>query len=126
MRGLLTLAALPLILVGAASGPALACPFQTQAARAPMVLADNSPTSTPAPAAGAATKTDSVAFPNSPNGSPAAVDKGAPVVTDKAACAGGTAATATCADSPKPSAAADTSDVKIATPTTLNDNAQKK
>lgn len=126
MRGLITLAALPLILTGLV-GAASACPYAKEAARAPMVLADNSPTSTPTPAAGdAGKKTDSVAFPNSPNGSPAAADKGAPVVTDKAACANGSSATATCADSPKPSAAADTSDVKIATPTTLNDNAQKK
>ena len=122
MLKLVTLAALPLILAGAAS----ACPFQTQAARAPVVVADNSPTSTATPAAGdPSKKTDSVAFPNSPNGSPAAADKGAPVVTDAAACKGGTSATATCADSPKPSNKADTSDVKITTPTTVDGTAPK-
>jgi hypothetical protein len=122
MLKLVTLAALPLILAGVAQ----ACPFQTQASARPMILADNSPTSTQTPAAGdPAKKTDSVAFPNSPNGSPAASDKGAPVVTDKAACAGGTGPTATCGDSPKPSQAADTSDVKITTPTTVDGTAPK-
>ena len=66
-----------------------------------------------------------MAFPNSPNGSPAASDKGAPIVTDKAACKGGTSATATCQDSPKPSDKADTSDVRIATPTTVDGTAPK-
>ncbi len=122
MLRLVTLAALPLILAGAAQ----ACPFRTEAARAPTLMADNSPTSTQTPASGdAAKKTDTVAFPNSPNGSPAASDKGAPVVTDKAACAGGASATATCADSPKPSGKADTSDVRIATPTTVDGTAPK-
>ena len=127
MRGILTLAALPLVLTGFVGGAASACPFAREAARAPLVLADNAATSTPTPAAGdPSKKTDSVAFPNSPNGSPAAADKGAPVVTDKAACANGSGATATCADSPKPSKAADTSDVKITTPTTVDDTAPKK
>ena len=119
MRSIL-LAALPLILAGAAS----ACPFGAEASRAPIVVADNAATSTPAPA-GLPGKPDTVAFPNSPNGSPAAADKGAPVVTDKAACTGGTGPTATCGDSPKPSTQADTSDVKIATPTTVGGTAPK-
>ena len=119
MRKLVTLAALPLILAGAAS----ACPFRAEASRASIVVADNAATSTPAPAA-APGKADTVAFPNSPNGSPAAADKGAPVVTDKAACTGAGSA-ATCGDSPKPSTKADTSDVKITTPTTVDGTAPK-
>ena len=121
MPRLVILAALPLILAGSVQ----ACPFPAQASRAPIVLADNSPTSTQTPAAGDATKkSDTVAFPNSPNGSPAASDKGAPVVTDRAACTG-TGATATCPDSPKPSDKADTSDVRIATPRTVDGTAPK-
>ena len=122
MPKLATLAALPLILAGAA----LACPLHAATLRGPVVMADNAATSTPTPPAGDPTKrTDSVAFPNSPNGSPAASDKGAPVVTDRAACTGGTGATATCADSPRPSGKADTSDVRIATPTTVDGTAPK-
>lgn len=122
MLRLVTLAALPLILAGAAH----ACPFRTEAARALVLMADNSPTSTQTPPAGDPTKkTDTVAYPNSPGGMPAASDKVAPVVTDKAACTGGTAATATCADSPKPSNKADTSDVRITTPTTVDGTAPK-
>ena len=118
MRRILLLAALPSLLAGAA----VACPLGTQAARKPVLVADNAATSTPA-AAGTG-KPDAVAFPNSPNGSPAAVDKGQPVVTDKGACTG-TGPTATCENSPKPSTAADTSDTKIATPTTVNGAAPK-
>ena len=109
----------------AAAGAAAACPAVRQAA-APMVLADNAATSTPAPANGdPARKADAVAFPNSPNGSPAATDKGLPVVTDKAACTG-TGPTATCENSPKPSSAADTSNVSRTTPTTVDGTAPKK
>ncbi|WP_237478453.1 hypothetical protein [Lichenibacterium dinghuense] len=121
MRAIILGAALPLLLAGAAA----ACPDARQAS-APMVLADNAATSTPAPANGdSAKKPDTVAFPNSPNGSPAAGDKGQPVVTDKAACTG-TGPTATCGDSPKPSNAADTSDVAKTTPTTVDGTAPKK
>lgn len=123
MLKLVTLAALPLVLAGAAQ----ASSRENRASPARIVLADNSPTSTQTPAAGDASKRpDTVAFPNSPNGSPAASDKGAPVVTDKAACVGGAAATATCPDSPRPSNKADTSDVKIATPTTVDGTAPKQ
>ena len=105
-----------LLLVSTAPfGVAGACPLQVEASRVPIVVADNAATSTPA--AGDTKAPDTVAFPNSPNGSPATTNKGAPVVTDKAACSG-TGPTATCGDSPAPSAKADTSDVKIATPTT--------
>lgn len=122
MRKLVFLAVLPLGLAGAAS----ACTAPVEASRGPVVLADNSPTSTPTPAAGdASKKVDTTAYPNSPNGSPAAGDKGAPVVTDRAACAG-TGAAAACADSPKPSSAADTSDTLKATPTTVNGSAPKQ
>ena len=104
---------------------ASACPLRAEASRPAVVLADNAATSTPAPAGGDAKKAaDTVAFPNSPNGSPAAGNKGAPVVTDKAAC-DGSGPTATCGDSPKPSKAADTSDTTIATPTTVNGAAPK-
>ncbi len=104
---------------------AAACPLRAEAPRPAIVLADNAATSTPAPAGGDAKKAaDTVAFPNSPNGSPAAGNKGAPVVTDKAACEG-TGPTATCGDSPKPSTAADTSDTAIATPTMVNGAAPK-
>ena len=96
-------------------GLAEACPLHVEASHIPIVVADNAATSTPA--AGDTKAPDTVAFPNSPNGSPAATNQGAPVVTDKAACSG-TGPTATCGDSPAPSAKADTSDVKIATPTT--------
>lgn len=122
MRKILLAAALAPLL----AAPALACPLRAEAARSPMVVADNAATSTPAPPNGDATKKpDTVAFPNSPNGSPAAGEKGQPVVTDKAACSGA-APTATCADSPKPSTAADTSDVVKATPTTVGAPAPKK
>ena len=104
----------PLFMVAASLATAQACPSQVQASRTPIVLADNAATSTPAPAG--TSKPDTVAFPNSPNNSPATTDKGAPVVTDKAAC-NGTGANQ-CPDKPAPSAKADTSDVKIATPTT--------
>ena len=117
MRDIILPAAL-LLLAGGAS----ACPLSTRAALAPMLLADNA--ATPAPAAGGQKAPDTAAFPNSPNGSPAAGNKGQPVVTDKAACTG-TGPTATCPDSPKPSNAADTSDVKIATPTTVGGAAPK-
>ena len=114
------------IIIGAAllaAGAASACPARQ--ASAPLVLADNAATSTPAPANGDPTKApDTVAYPNSPNGSPATGDKGAPVVTDKAACAG--TGPAACSDSPKPSTAADTSDVSKATPTTVNGSAPKQ
>ncbi len=107
------------------AGAASACPLRVEASRPTIVLADNAATSTPAPAGGDAKKAaDTVAFPNSPNGSPAAGNKGAPVVTDKAAC-DGSGPTATCGDSPKPSKAADTSDTAIATPTTVNGAAPK-
>ena len=114
-------AALPLVVVAASLSAAQACPSQVQAARAPIVLADNATTSTPAP--GNTSKPDTVAFPNSPNGSPATTNKGAPVVTDKAACSGTGASQ--CPDKPAPSAKADTSDVKIATPTTSDGAAQQ-
>ena len=114
------------IIIGAAllaAGSASACPARQ--ASVPLVLADNAATSTPAPANGDPAKApDAVAYPNSPNGSPATGGKGSPVVTDKAACAG-TGPTATCADSPKPSSAADTSDVVKTTPTTVNGSAPK-
>lgn len=114
-------AALPLFLAAASLGAAQACPLQVQASRAPIMLADNAATSTPAP--GNTSKPDTVAFPNSPNGSPVTTDKGAPVVTDKAACSGTGASQ--CPDKPAPSAKADTSDVKIATPTTSDGAATK-
>lgn len=104
------------------AGSASACPPSTRAALKPMLLADNAATSTPAPTGQKAP--DAAAFPNSPNGSPAAGNKGQPVVTDRAACTG-TGPTATCPDSPTPSNAADTSDVKIATPTTVGGSAPK-
>ncbi len=114
-------AIVPLIL---AATPVLACTLHEEASR-PMILADNAATSTTTPSAGDPSKpTDTTAFPNSPNGSPAAGDKGRPVVTDRAACTG-TGPTATCADSPKPSNAADTSDVKKATPTAVDGSAPK-
>ena len=113
------------IIIGAAllaAGSASACPARRVSA--PLVLADNAATSTPAPANGDPTRApDTAAYPNSPNGSPATADKGAPVVTDKAACSGMGASA--CADSPKPSTAADTSDVVKATPTTVNGSAPK-
>ena len=115
MRQLMVLAALPVLGFG---GMALACPSGQQASR-PMVVADNAATSTPSPTAGKAP--DAVAYPNSPNGSPMTSAKGAPVVTDKAACgatAGGPAAG--CEASPPPSGKADTSDTVIGTPTTVN------
>lgn len=118
MRKTFLLAALPPLLAGAAN----ACPRDARAALKPLVLADNAATSTPAKSDGKAP--DTAAFPNSPNGSPASGNKGQPVVTDKAACSGA-GATATCADSPKPSGAADTSDVKITTPTTVDGTAPK-
>ena len=122
MRMILIGAALPLLV----AGTAWACPSDRRASSAPLVLADNAATSTLTPPNGdAAKKPDTVAFPNSPNGSPAAGDKGQPVVTDKAACTG-TGPTAACGDSPKPSAAADTSDVARTTPTTVDDTAPKK
>jgi hypothetical protein len=115
------------IIIGAAllaAGAASACPARQ--ASAPLILADNAATSTPAPANGdAAKKPDAVAYPNSPNGSPATGSKGQPVVTDKAACSG-TGSAAPCSDSPKPSSAADTSDVVKTTPTTVNGDAPKK
>ena len=117
MRDIILPAAL-LLFAGAAG----ACPSSTGAALKPMLVADNAATSTPAPSGRKAP--DAVAFPNSPNGSPAAGNKGQPVVTDRAACTG-TGPTATCPDSPKPSDAADTSDVKIATPTTVGGSAAK-
>ena len=120
MRILMLLAALPLAVAGAAS----ACPVQAQASRTPMVVADNAATSTPTPQTGGAGKTDTVAFPNSPNGSPASADKGAPVVTDRAACSGAMATQ--CEAKPAPSTKADTSDTKIATPTTVNGTAPAK
>ncbi len=125
MRRLILAAALPPVLLLAAAGAAAAsCPFHEQASRAAATLvADNSPTSTPAPASGTVKQPDSVAFPNSPNGSPAAGDKGAPVVTDKAACSGTGAVK--CSDSPPASSKADTGDVKIATPTTVDGSAPK-
>lgn len=113
MRPLLLLAALPSLLAGLA----FACPLASQAALKPVLVADNAATSTPAGTS--AGKPDAAAFPNSPNGSPMAGDKGRPVVTDKAACTGA-GPTATCPGSPAPSSAADTSDTKIATPTTVN------
>ncbi len=117
MRKLALLTLLPLCLAGAAS----AYPAPVGASR-PLVLADNSPT----PATGdPSKKIDTTAFPNSPNGSPAAADKGQPVVTDRAACSG-SGPTATCPDSPKPSSAADTSDTVKGTPTTVNGGAPKQ
>lgn len=113
MRRILLLAALPSLLAGMAA----ACPQTARTGPHPVQLADNAATSTPAGTS--AGKPDAAAFPNSPNGSPAAGDGGRPVVTDKAACAG-TGPTATCPGSPAPSSAADTSDTKIATPTTVN------
>jgi hypothetical protein len=119
MRDIILPAALLVLLAGGAS----ACPVSTRAALAPLLLADNAATSTPAPG-GSPKAPDTAAFPNSPNGSPAAGNKGQPVVTDKAACTG-TGPTATCPDSPKPSNAADTSDVRITTPTTVDGSAPK-
>ncbi len=120
MRTIILAAVSPLLL---GVGPVLACPFH-QAASRPLILADNAATSTVTPPAGdAAKKPDTTAFPNSPNGSPAAADKGAPVVTDKAACSG--AGATACPDSPNASTAADTSDVKVATPTTVDGSAPK-
>ena len=124
MRKLILAAALPSLLLFPAAAVE-ACPYGSQASRAAIVVADNAPTSSQAPDAGApgvGTKTpDTVAFPNSPNGSPASGNKGAPVVTDKAACGG--AGKAKCPDSPEPSKAADTGDTKISTPTTVNGKA---
>lgn len=109
------LVALPLLAV---AGMAAACPFERQASR-PMVMADNAATATPSPAGGKAP--DAAAYPNSPNGSPMTGAKGAPVVTDKAACGTTTAGPSTgCEASPAPSGKADTSDTAIATPTTVN------
>ncbi len=122
MHKLVILAALPFGLAGAAS----ACPAGVEASWPPLVLADNSPTSTPTPAAGdASKKVDTTAFPNSPNGSPAATNKGQPVVTDRAACSG-SGPTTTCPDSPRPSNAADTSDTAKAMPTTVNGTGPKQ
>ena len=74
------------IILGAAllaAGSASA--FPARQAAVPLVLADNAATSTPAPANGDPTRApDTAAYPNSPNGSPATADKGAPVVTVKA------------------------------------------
>lgn len=124
MRRLMLAAALPPMLLLAAAGAAMACSFHEQASRAAgNLVADNSPTSTPAPVGGTAKQPDSVAFPNSPNGSPAAADKGAAVVTDKAACSGSGAVK--CSDSPPASGKADTGDLKIATPTTVDGSAPK-
>ncbi len=121
MRKLIRTSALSTLSIAiAASGAAQACGFSVQASRAPIVVADNAATSTPA--AGSTSTPDTVAFPNSPNGSPATTNKGAPVVTDKAACNGTGAAQ--CPDKPAPSAKADTSDVKIATPTTTDGSAK--
>ncbi len=120
MRHSLLLAALPLVL----AGTAMACPQAMRADRPAILLADNAATSTPAPAGGAAKAPDTAAFPNSPNGSPAAANKGQPVVTDRAAC-NGTGPAAGCEASPKPSGAADTSDTVRATPTTVDGTAPK-
>ena len=106
--------ALPLL---GLAGAATACPLQTTAARRPVVVADNAATSTPAQPGKAS---DAVAYPNSPNNSPATADKGAPVVTDKAACMAGAAPNAGCEGSPAPSTKADTSDTAKGTPTTVN------
>ena len=115
------------IIIGAAllaAGSASACPAPR--ASVPLVLADNATTSTPAPVNGDPAKApDTVAYPNSPNGSPSTGSKGQPVVTDKAACLGA-GATAACADSPNPSSAADTSDVVKTTPTTVNGSTPKR
>ncbi len=121
MRKPFVTVALPAVLMAVlTSGTVHACPFAVQASQAPIVVADNAPTSTPAP--GSTSTPDTVAFPNSPNGSPATTNKGAPVVTDQAACSGTGAAQ--CPDKPAPSAKADTSDVKIATPTTVDGSAK--
>ena len=80
--------------------PSLGVTLMQFLASVPLMLADNAATSTPGPAGGATGgKADTVAFHNSPNGSPAVSNKGQPVVTDKAACTG-TGPTATCENSP--------------------------
>lgn len=60
-------------------------------------LAQTTPPADPA-------KAGSVAYPDNPSSTPQAENAGAPVVTDKAACASGTE----CPDKPAPSASADT------------------
>lgn len=89
-------AAVAVLALGAAA--AQACSDRS-ASSASLKVADSTP-----PASG----TDTTAYPNSPNGSPATGESGQPVTTDHAAC--GTVKTAGCEASPPPSGKADTSD----------------
>lgn len=59
------------------------------------------------------TQPGAVAYPDNPAGTPVAGDKGAPVVTDKAACP--TAGNGRCADRPAPSGSASEGTVKTTT-----------